>query len=114
VISESPSTRAAVLSLACLDGHARWVELQGGSQGSHIYQMSCAKLGWAKGGRLEITAGSSAITGILLRKKRLVTRSHMSVWREACKLLAEWARASARAAPSLDRAWMGKMGRIEK
>jgi hypothetical protein len=37
VISESLSTRAAVLSLACLDDRARWVELQGGSRGSHIY-----------------------------------------------------------------------------
>jgi hypothetical protein len=54
VISESLSTRAAVLSLACLDDRARWVELQGGSRGSHIYQMPCAKLGWANGGRIYI------------------------------------------------------------
>jgi hypothetical protein len=78
-LSLSLSTRAAVLSFACLDGRVRWVELQGGPRGSHIYQMPRAKLGWANGDRLEITAGSSAITDILLRKKRLVTGSRMSL-----------------------------------
>jgi hypothetical protein len=101
VISESLSTRAAVLSLACLDDRARWVELQGGSRGSHIYQMPCAKLGWANGGRIYIPIANGRRTrtppppengGEVIEPspRPLRARARLQIQRRGVQLAGEW------------------------